>query len=98
MVNPVLLGKPFIICQVYDSLFHYKTKYHRGRTTENKLWVLVIADPLFVPVRIFLKLIEDRSAVSLIPKILNVCRSGTVIISDKWRAYVTFHDQIICRV
>lgn len=85
--HPIFLGGQDIICQVDESLFRHKPKYHRGRATEHELWVFGIADTSYSPAKIFLKLVEDKSAASLIPHIYERCRTGTIIISDQWAGY-----------
>lgn len=85
--NPVRLGGDSIVCQVDESLFRHKPKYHRGRATEHELWVFGIADTSYSPAKIFLRLVEDKSTASLIPLIYDVCRPGTMIVSDEWAAY-----------
>jgi len=42
--NPVNLGGNGLICQVDESMFRHKPKYHRGRATEYEIWVLGIID------------------------------------------------------
>lgn len=85
--NPIHLGGDGVICQVDESLFRCKPKYHRGRATEHELWVFGIADVSFKPAKIFLKVVESRNANTLLPLIQNVCLPGTTIWSDMWRAY-----------
>jgi hypothetical protein len=62
-----------------ESLFRYKPKNHRGRATEHELWVVGIADTTFSPEKIFLNLVEDRRAKTLLPIISSICRPGTII-------------------
>lgn len=37
--------------------------------------------------QVYLKYVEDRSANSLLPILVDVCRPGTIIVSDEWAAY-----------
>jgi hypothetical protein len=46
-----------------------------------------IADSSFSPAKVFLKLVENRTANVLLPLILQVCREGSIIYSDQWAAY-----------
>lgn len=91
-INHVQLGGNGIICQVDESLFRHKPKYHRGRATNNELWVFGIADCSYKPSRVYLQLVENRTSNVLMPIIYSVCRPGTVIYSDQWRAYRNFSE------
>lgn len=86
--NQIMLGGPGIRCQIDESLFRYKPKNHRGRAPENEKWVFGIADCSYVPAKIFLQSVQDRSASTLLPLISRVCRPGTIVVSDEWRAYL----------
>jgi hypothetical protein len=65
--NPIRLGGNFKICQVDESLFRYKPKNHRGRASFNDLWVFGIVDTSCNPAKIYLELVSDRSAETLLP-------------------------------
>ncbi|KAF7688371.1 hypothetical protein CDIK_2943 [Cucumispora dikerogammari] len=84
---PIRLGGPSVICQIDESLFRHKPKNHRGRATNNKIWVFGIADTSFILAKIYLKVVENRSAAVLLLHISLVCRPGTIIHSDQWAAY-----------
>lgn len=86
-LNPVRLGGENIICQVDESLFCHKPKYHRGRASEVQVWVFGIADTNYVPARCFLKVVPNRRATTLLPIINDVCLPNTIIFSDEWAAY-----------
>lgn len=86
-LEPIRLGGPGITCQIDESLFVHKQKYGRGRAPESEAWVFGIADVSITPARIYLELINDRSADTLLSIIERVSRPGTVIHSDKWAAY-----------
>ena len=47
--NPIRLGGSGVVCQVDESLFAYKPKYHRGRSPEEEKWVSGIIDTSFTP-------------------------------------------------
>jgi transposase-like protein len=49
--------------------------------------VFGIADTSFQPAKVYLKVVDDRSANTLIPIIQRVCISKTIIYSDQWRSY-----------
>lgn len=88
---PILLGGSGVICQIDESLFRHKTKYHRGRAPQNEKWVFGIADVSFIPAKIYLQCVDDRSQTTLVPIILQVCRPNTIVISDQWRAYANLN-------
>lgn len=85
--NPVLLGGNGIVCQIDESLFRHKPKYHRGRAADHEKWVFGIAGCSYSPAKIYLKLVQNRSATTLLPIVHEFCRNGTIIFSDQWRAY-----------
>ena len=85
--NPVILGGRGIICQIDESLFRHKPKFHRGRATNHELWVFGIADTSYTPAKIYLDCVPDRTALTLLPIISRVCRADTIIHSDEWAAY-----------
>lgn len=85
--DPIRLGGPGIICQIDESLFSHKQKYHRGRVSETQSWVFGIADTSTSPARFYMEVVEARNAETLLPIIARVCRPGTVIHSDQWDAY-----------
>ena len=73
--------------QIDESLFRHKPKFHRGRATSHELWVFGMADTSYSPSKIYLELVENRSAATLLPIIRRVARSGSIIVSDEWAAY-----------
>lgn len=85
--NPILLGGEGIICQVDESLFSHKSKYQRGRRSDNEIWVFGICDTSFIPARGYVEIVPNRSANTLLPIISRICREGTIIHSDEWKAY-----------
>lgn len=85
--NPIYLGGGGIACQIDESLFRHKPKYHRGRATDYEIWVFGIADTSCNPSKIYMQIVDDRSASTLLPIITRVCRKGTIIVSDQWKAY-----------
>lgn len=87
IINPIKLGGNGIICQIDESLFRHKPKNHRGRATQHEIWVFGIADTSSSPAKIYLKLVENRSSSVLLPIIQQICRPGSIIYSDKWKAY-----------
>ena len=86
-INPFKLGGPNKTCQIDESLFCHKPKYHRGRASNSQIWVFGIVDTSFVPVKCFLKVVPDRKSSTLIPIINDICLPGTIIFSDEWASY-----------
>lgn len=84
--NPVVLGGPGVICQVDESCFSAKQKYHVGRTV-SQIWVLGIVDTSTVPAKSFMTCVEKRNAKTLLPIIESVCLPETIIHTDEWKAY-----------
>jgi LSD1 subclass zinc finger protein len=87
MHNPVMLGGNNIVINLDESLFRHKPKYHRGRLTKHELWVFGVADTSFTPAHIYLELVEDRSAATLLPIVKRVLRHNSIVISDDWASY-----------
>ena len=58
--NPIKLGGEGLICQVDESMFKYKQKYHVGRISSENRWVFEIADTSFKPARYYVKLVADH--------------------------------------
>jgi transposase-like protein len=93
VANPVRLGGPGVTCQVDESLFGYKPKYHRGRAPEEERWVFGIVDTRFRPALGYMESVEKRDAATLLPIIQRVCLPSTIIVSDGWAAYSRIHEQ-----
>lgn len=85
--NPIQLGGPSVICQIDESLFCHKVKYHRGRAPSEQIWVFGIVDTSFTPSRGYLSVVPNRSEENLYPIIESVVLPGTIIWSDSWAAY-----------
>ncbi|KAG0440321.1 hypothetical protein DMUE_1829 [Dictyocoela muelleri] len=90
--NPIRLGGNGVICQIDESMFHYKQKYHRGRISQENRWVFGIVDTAFKPAKYFVKVVPNRRKETLIAIINDVCRPGTIIWSDEWRSYYSIHE------
>jgi len=86
-IDPIRLGGPGIVCQIDESLFCHKQKYHRGRIARAQTWVFGIADTSFKPSKGYMEVVSDRSAETLLEIINRVCRPGSIMYSDKWTAY-----------
>ena len=81
--HPVMIGGPGKTVEIDESKFG-KRKYNRGRYVEGH-WVFggIERDSS----EAFMVEVQDRSAATLLPIILEHVRPGTNIISDEWRAY-----------
>jgi hypothetical protein len=90
--DPIKLGGEGIICQVDESLFSYKPKYHRGRAPEEERWVFGIVDTSYTPARGYMQCVERRNSATLLPIIQKVCLPGTMIYSDGWAAYPAIQE------
>ena len=86
-INIYKLGGRGIICQIDESMFRYKQKYHVGRFVQGCRWVFGIVDTSTHPGKYYVQLVPDRSADTLIPILRNVCKDGSIIWSDEWRSY-----------
>lgn len=88
------LGGDNIIVQIDESLFSHKPKYHRGRAPEREMWVFGLVDTSVYPSKGYMTLVPDRKASTLLPIIREVCKPGTIVHSDEWRAYSRIHDEL----
>ncbi|KAF9744318.1 hypothetical protein NGRA_3576 [Nosema granulosis] len=86
-MEPIRLGGLGIICQIDESLFVHKVKYHRGRAPRRQVWVFGIVDTSTSPAIGYMRIVEDRSAATLLPIVQEVCLPGTIIHSDMWAGY-----------
>ncbi|KAG0417738.1 hypothetical protein DMUE_6419, partial [Dictyocoela muelleri] len=85
--NSYRLGGEGIICQIDESMFKYKQKYFVGRSPVRNRWVFGIVDTSEKPGRYFVTSVGNRSALTLLPIINQICRPGSIIWSDEWRGY-----------
>ena len=85
--HPISLGGEGVVCQVDESMFRHKPKNHRGRATKNEKWIFGIADTSYKPAGVYMEIVNDRSADTLIEVICRICQRGTIIYSDCWKAY-----------
>ncbi|KAG0423173.1 hypothetical protein DMUE_6167, partial [Dictyocoela muelleri] len=86
-INEYKLGGNGMICQIDESMFRYKQKYHVGRVNSDYRWVFGIVDISGNPKRYYIELVPNRSARYLLPIIRRVIRPGSIIWSDEWAAY-----------
>lgn len=83
--NPIRIGGPGMVVELDESLFT-KAKYHRSHALyAPQRWVFGMYD---VARKIgFLVFVDDRSAPTLLPLIQQHILPGTLIYSDRWKAY-----------
>jgi len=85
--NPLRLGGKGVICQIDESMFKNKQKYHQGRSAPQERWVFGIADTSSSPANYFVQLVPNKKRETLLPIIIDTCLPQTIIWSDEWRAY-----------
>ena len=83
----IRLGGPGSLCQIDETLLAHKRKYNRGRVPSEEIWAFGIADTSYTPARCYIEIVPDRSASTLLPIISKICKPGTEIHSDGWKAY-----------
>ena len=84
--NRQVLGGTNVICQIDESMFRYKQKYHRGRISQENRWVFGIIE-MGPQSRYFVKVVQNRSKETLFNIIASNLARGTIIWSDEWRGY-----------
>lgn len=83
LANPLVIGGPGLTVEIDESVFA-KRKYNVGRVPKQQ-WVF--GGICRETKECFLYAVENRSAASLMPIIINSIAPGTLIISDKWKSY-----------
>ena len=77
-------------------------QYHRGRATQNEIWVFGMVDTSHTPALGYMEIVPDRTAATLLPIIQAHLQPGTTVHSDQWAAYqqvqslpnVAMHDTV----
>lgn len=85
--NPTRLGGLNIRVNIDETKLNHNVRAHRGRGPNNPTWAITFADTSTAPSKGYTKVVENRSAHSLIPIILEIVRPGSIIVTDEWRAY-----------
>lgn len=85
--NPIRLGGVGRTVQIDESLFCFKTKYHRGRRSETEKWIFGLVDVDVRPIQSYMEVVAQRNAETLLPIIERVVVPGSTIQSDEWAAY-----------
>lgn len=83
----VKLGGAGSICQIDESLFCHKVKAHKGRAPQEQVWVFGIIDASRTIDNLYLQIVVNRKAETLLPIISSVVRSRSIIHTDEWAAY-----------
>jgi hypothetical protein len=74
------LGGPGVLVEIDETMLNYKCKSHRGRSTENKLDALVIAEVFNSSVtRVFATVIENKLQTTLVPLICSQVAAHSII-------------------
>uniref|UniRef100_A0A914QRG4 ISXO2-like transposase domain-containing protein n=1 Tax=Panagrolaimus davidi TaxID=227884 RepID=A0A914QRG4_9BILA len=82
--NPKRLGGVGSIVEI-DETCVSRRKYNRGRILMEQVWVFGGVER--GTNKVFMEIVEDRTAATLLPLIQKYILPGTTIISDLWRAY-----------
>ena len=85
--NPVRLGGSQVVVEIDESCFSHKPKHHQGRAPQKPVWVFGLTDTSVKPSVSYFEVVERRNAETLLPIILKVVETGSIIHSDEWRAY-----------
>ncbi|KRH94410.1 hypothetical protein M153_27000010063 [Pseudoloma neurophilia] len=79
----MILGGPNQIVEINQSLFVHKTDYDVGKFAETQVWVFGIADTTFTPAKVYLEVVESRSAQRLLPIIKRAVLPASIIHSEQ---------------
>ncbi|KAG0426398.1 hypothetical protein DMUE_5969 [Dictyocoela muelleri] len=85
--NPIILGGRGIVCQIDESMFHYRQKYFVSRISQENRRVFGIVDTSTYPSKYYIEIVRGRSQRTLLPIIRRICRPETIIWSDEWRGF-----------
>ena len=85
--HPIKLGGPGVVVQIDESLYRHKPKNHRGRATQNEVWVFGLVDTSHTPALGYMQIVPQRDAATLLPIVQAHTLPGTIIHSDEWAAY-----------
>lgn len=83
LANPIVIGGPGLTVEIDESVFA-KRKYNVGRVPKQQ-WVF--GGVCRETKECFLYAVENRSADTLMPIIIENIAPGTLIISDQWKSY-----------
>ena len=92
--NPVKLGGQGIICQIDESMFRYKQKYHTGRISQQNPWIFGIIETGRYPSKFYVQIVPDWTKRTLLPIIQRICKAGTIIWSDEFRSYRSLQNDL----
>ncbi|CAL4124834.1 unnamed protein product [Meganyctiphanes norvegica] len=83
--NPIKLGGPGITIEI--DVFYFTKGSRKGPEPRNPMFVLCIVDTTCIPAIGYMEFVETKDVAILLPLILNVVQSGSIIHSKEWRAY-----------
>ena len=100
--HSIKLGGPGVVVQIDESLYRHKPKNHRGRVTQNEVWVFGLVDTSHTPALVYMQVVPQRDAAILLPNVQAHSLPGTIIHSDQWAAHrrvaslpnVAYHDTV----
>lgn len=85
--HPIVLGGDGVQVQIDESTFRYTPKNHRGRMPSNEKWVFGMIEGNLSSNKLIVKVVDDRTASTLLSIIREHVRPLSVIVSDQWAAY-----------
>ncbi|CAL4069823.1 unnamed protein product [Meganyctiphanes norvegica] len=87
--NPIKLGGPGIILEidVFCLSPEYSKKQKRKSEPQPPIWVFIIMDTNCTPSIGYMEIIDTKDVVILLPIILKVVQSGSIIRSKEWMTY-----------
>ena len=62
-------------------------QHHRGRPPSREMWLFGMVDTSHQPALGYMRIVQDRTAATLLPIIQQHVAQGTVVHSDEWRSY-----------
>ena len=83
--TPIQLGANGSVVQIDEALVGNKRKYNRGYQRGIKQWVFGMIDT--TTKKTVLKLVQDRTAATLVPIINQYCVANAEVHSDEWASY-----------
>lgn len=83
------------ICQIDESMFHYKTKNNLGRRTEKGRLVLGIVNTVSSPARYYVEVVPNRKKETLLKIIEKICVKGAKIHTDMWKGYSNLSENFV---
>lgn len=85
--NSIKLGRIGRMCQIDESTFKYKQKFHCGRISQLNRLDLEIVDINVKPEIFFVKSVKNKKFKTLVSIKNEVCKEGIEILSYEWSVY-----------